>query len=105
MTAITAQELSKQLEQQAVDVAAIRSLWATLFNVEVPSDFQIRVWLSSHSLCTVVLALQQAGRKYVTLKGDMSLDHLVRHISKVANTTERFNKILKQKEDTQCLTK
>jgi hypothetical protein len=95
---LTAQELTAELKQQGVDVAAIRSLWESLFSVEAPSDLQMRIWLSSHSLFTIALAIRQASKKYNTLNGKMSFDHLVRHISKVANTTERFNKVLKEKE-------
>ena len=98
---ITAAELTAELEQQKIDAAAIRSLWQSLFVVEVPNDLQLRIWLSSHSLSTVVLAIRQASRKYNILNGTMSLDHLIRHISKVANTERRFHTILKQKEDTQ----
>jgi hypothetical protein len=101
-TTLTAQELTAQLEQQEIDAAAIRSLWASLFAVEAPSDLQMRIWLSAHSLYTIALAIRQASKKYNALDGKMSLDHLVRHISKVANTTERFNKVLKEKEKQQC---
>ena len=97
-TTLTAQQLTAELEQQRIDAAAIRSLWQSLFNVEAPSDLQMRVWLSAHSLHTMALAIRQAGKKYNALNGKMSFDHLVRHISKVANTTERFNKVLREKE-------
>jgi hypothetical protein len=104
MKTLTAQELTAELEQQRIDAAAIRALWQSLFVVEAPNDLQLRIWLSSHSLCTIVLAIRQASKKYNTLNGKMSFDHLVRHISKVANTTERFNKVLKEKEQ-QCQNK
>ena len=97
-TTLTAEQLTAELAQQAIDAAAIRSLWESLFVVETPSDLQMRIWLSSHSLYTMALAVRQAGKKYNNLNGKMSFDHLVRHVSKVANTTERFNKVLREKE-------
>jgi hypothetical protein len=103
-TTLTAEQLTAELEQQRIDAAAIRSLWQSLFSVDAPNDLQMRIWLSAHSLSTMAVAIRQAGKKYNALHGEMSFDHLVRHISKVANTTERFNKVLREKEEPKCLT-
>jgi predicted alpha/beta-fold hydrolase len=101
-TTLTAQHLAAELEQQKIDAAAIRSLWESLFVVETPNDLQLRIWLSTHSLHTMALAVRQASKKYNSLNERMSFDHLVRHISKVANTTERFDKLMKEKEKSKC---
>jgi hypothetical protein len=103
-TTLTAQQLTAELEQQKIDAAAIRSLWESLFSVDAPNDLQMRVWLSAHSLHTMALAIRQAGKKYNALNGEMSFDHLVRHVSKVANTTERFNRVVREKEKSTCQT-
>jgi len=53
-----------------------------------PSNAQWNVWLQLHDSRTMMLAVLKASKKYRQLDCAMTLDHLVRYTSSVANSIE-----------------
>ena len=90
-------QLDRGLDLKAIQVEEVRRVWNSLFPINVPSENQIRTWLC-HSPYTVALGLREAARTFCRLKGDMSLEHVIRYASKVMNSRSRVLSITKRKE-------
>jgi hypothetical protein len=70
-------------------IQIVTDLWRSILPVVVPSPFQLRIWLGSHDLATVCIAIRECAVKYQRLEGRMDLNHAVRFVSSVANTRTR----------------
>jgi hypothetical protein len=66
-------------------LAIVQDSWKSLLPVIVPSEYQIRLWLSVHALGTVMHGIRETAIKYQRLNGNMSEDHAVRFASRCMN--------------------
>ena len=82
--------------EQAIQV------WHTLIPAPAPATNQFQIWLSGHTDETVFLGLEAAAKAFNRLH---SQDRLIRYASKAMNNRTRILKLMKEKEDTQCLTR
>jgi hypothetical protein len=77
-------------------------IWHTLIPAPAPATSQFQIWLSGHSDETVFLALEATAKAFNRLDSE---DRLIRYASKAMNNRTRILKLMKEKEETQCLTK
>ena len=62
----------------------LESLWAVLFpTVETPSQSQFGIWLARYDAQIVRAGLGALGVKYLSLQGNMTIEHLIRFGSSV----------------------
>lgn len=65
-------------------MADIRGTWGILFgSLPVPTDGQIARWILQHGTDAVRSAVARAGRKYESLGGHMTAEHIGRYISAI----------------------
>jgi hypothetical protein len=66
-------------------LAIVQDHWKSLLPIIVPSEYQIRLWLSVHNLGTVMYGIRETAIKFQRLNGNMSEDHAVRFASRCMN--------------------
>jgi hypothetical protein len=82
----SAQEFERRMNYRDRASLLLQRHWSDFIaNPEPPDLRQMRVWLESHSLETMSLAVLRTGQKIQNLPEPMSLERAVRFASKVAN--------------------
>ncbi len=75
--------------------------WEQLIPAPAPAPSQFQIWLSGHTDETVFLGLEATAKAFHRLE---SGEHLIRYASKAMNNRTKILKLMKEKENHQCLT-
>ena len=90
---LTSTGLYAENKQREDALAGLRSLWTALVPIELPSNYQLHLWLSRYPLDLVKFAFEATGNKAQRMQRDnltMDADHSLRYCSSVMrNESER----------------